>query len=41
METSIEPRRDLAARRAGWLLLLTAVATVVAVAGRVSAGWYG
>ncbi|MDD9986281.1 MAG: hypothetical protein OXQ31_08435 [Spirochaetaceae bacterium] len=38
METSIHPRPDRAARRAGWLLLLTAAATVVAVAGRVSAG---
>ena len=38
METSIDPRPDRAARRAGWLLLLTAAATVVAVAGRVSAG---
>ena len=35
METSIDPRPDPAARRAGWLLLLTAAATVVAVAGRV------
>ena len=38
METSIDPRPDPAARRAGWLLLLTAAATVVAVAGRVAAG---
>ena len=37
METSMDPRPDLAARRAGWLLLLTAAATLVAVAGRVSA----
>ena len=27
METSIDPRPDTAARRAGWLLLLTAAAT--------------
>lgn len=38
MEASIDPRPDPAARRAGWLLLLTAAATVVAVAGRVAAG---
>lgn len=38
METNIDLRPDPAARGAGWLLLLTAVATVVAVAGRVSAG---
>ena len=38
METRIDPRPDRAARTAGWLLLLTAAATVVAVAGRVSAG---
>ena len=37
METSGDSRPDPAARRAGWLLLLTAVATLVAVAGRVSA----
>ncbi len=37
METS-DLRPDPAARGAGWLLLLTAAATVVAVAGRVSAG---
>ena len=38
MEPSIDLRPDDAARRAGWLLLITVAATVVAVAGRVSAG---
>ena len=38
MDTIMDPRPDPAARRAGWLLLLTAAATLVAVAGRVSAG---
>ncbi len=36
-ETAV-PKRDPAARKAGMLLLLTALATVVAVAGRVAAG---
>lgn len=38
METSIDRQPDRAARGAGWLLLLAAAATVVAVAGRVAAG---
>ena len=37
METVVIPSRDPAARTAGWLLLVTAIATVAAVFGRVGA----
>ena len=36
--SAVETAYDAAARRAGWLLLATAAATAVAVAGRVAAG---
>lgn len=37
MERIVVPSRDPAARTAGWLLLVTAIATVVSVIGRVAA----